>query len=213
MTSAQGAEAEHHDATGNDDTVCLILVRHAAAVSGGLCVGWTDVPLSDEGRAQCEMLRAPEGPLGLFLKQDDSPLRLESSDLARARETAEAIAGVCGFSVHEEQGLREMYFGEWDGRAWASLEVEDAERLATWMSHWLVAAPPAGETVVQLQDRAVVLLRRILQRPERRFVLVSHAGWIRVALCLLQGKPVSEMFDLVVPHAQPIVVHVPRNAL
>jgi broad specificity phosphatase PhoE len=195
------------------DVLRLILLRHADAVSDGRCIGWTDVPLSDRGRAQCASLIAADGMLQQLLADRSGDLYVESSDVSRARDTAAAISECFEVPVHENADLREMHFGAWEGRTWGELEVEDGERLATWMAHWQLAAPPGGESLAHMQRRVATALRRLRQRPERRVLVVSHAGWIRLALCLLQDRPVREMFEITVPHAQPIVLSVARRSL
>lgn len=194
-------------------TLQLILLRHAHVASDGRCIGWTDVPLSDTGRAQCTSLIATDGPLRQLLAGGSGDLHVESSDLSRARDTAAAISECVEVPVHEHADLREMHFGAWDGRTWGELEAEDGERLATWMAHWQLAAPPGGESLAHMQRRVATALRRLTQRPEPRVLVVSHAGWIRLALCLLQDRPVREMFEITVPHAQPIVLSVARRPL
>lgn len=194
-------------------TLQLILLRHAHVASDGRCIGWTDVPLSDTGRAQCTTLITTDGPLRQLLNAGSGNLHLASSDLRRARDTAVAIGECVRVPIHESADLREMHFGAWEGRTWAALEAEDGEQLATWMALWQVAAPPGGESLAHMQRRVATALRRLTQRPERRVLVVSHAGWIRLALCLLQDRPVREMFEITVPHAQPIVLSVARRPL
>src|SRR5258706_8484536 len=95
--------------------VPVYMVRHGvtAWTRDGLVQAWTDIPLSDTGRAQAERLAmALHGiPFG----------RIITSSLCRASETAGTIARGRGISVETFPDLREYGCGVWEGRPY--LEV------------------------------------------------------------------------------------------
>ena len=87
----------------------LLLVRHGETDwnAEGRLQGHTDTPLNDYGRRQA-------AALGEDLAGDGIDA-VYSSDLARARETAEIVAGRLGLPVVLEPGLREKNWGSWEG--------------------------------------------------------------------------------------------------
>jgi alpha-ribazole phosphatase len=177
----------------------LVFVRHGKASDvEGRCIGQFDAALSREGVSQ-------------ICSHDWSAYNASeiiSSDLSRAQESARLIATQLSLPVSPDKRLREMNFGEWDGRAWKDLEESDGTRLSEWMEHWTTAAAPGGETVDDLFGRVSQFLRSVA-RPDhnrvRNIIVVAHAGSIRAALCIVRNQAPSTMFDIAVEHAAPIV--------
>ena len=96
----------------------VILVRHAESEGniGGVIQGWTDLPLTDIGEQQAQMVaRRFKGA---------SIAAVYSSPLYRARETARPIADVLALPLVEVDDLRERYYGQAQGLTW----TEAAER-------------------------------------------------------------------------------------
>jgi broad specificity phosphatase PhoE len=150
----------------------LIIVRHCESEHhlNGLSGGWTDCPLTPLGRRQAvrvaERLRTEVG---------DEPHALYSSDLLRARETAEAIAAVLGQPPELRPELREIN----NGIAAGMLNVE-AEPLAN-------PQPPGtlridhrffegGETWREFHSRVTAWLETLAATETRLPVLVTHGG-------------------------------------
>ncbi len=173
----------------------LIFVRHGQAEGvKGRCVGHFDAPLSQQGIDQIQALSFAES----------NATHIVSSDLKRAQQSAGIIARALSLTPATDPRLREMNFGEWDGRLWSELEQTDSTRLSGWMEHWTAVAPPRGETVSDLAARVRSFLRdmtALTMRADRTIIVVAHAGSTRAALCELNGVPLSNMFDIVVEHA------------
>lgn len=129
--------------------------------------GHTDRPLSGRGRAQARALAA---------ELSDEPLdAVYTSDLTRARETAEAIAEQRRLAVAVDPRLRERNFGSWEG-------LTDDEALARFPE---AAEEPwgDGETVEAMTDRVLEALQAIAARhPGGRALVVSHGGPLRAVL-------------------------------
>lgn len=180
----------------------FLFIRHGEADDvNGRCIGHTDVPLSSAGGDAMRALvdRWPAELDGI------RPVRLVSSDLRRAVESAAILRDAWSLGVAYDPRLREMSFGEWDGRSWQDLELRDGERLGVWMQAWTTAVTPGGEGAGDVARRAAVWLGTQLTDGlgESEWVtVVSHAGWIRAALCLLLGRPLGEMFSIPVEHAR-----------
>ncbi len=113
--------------------------------------GQTDIPLDDTGRAQAA--RAAKVLARLH------PHRIRSSDLSRARATADALAGLTGLAVTDDVDLRETYAGEWQGLTRTELE----ERFGADLQQWAAGAeirPGGGETRSEVAARMVAAVDR-----------------------------------------------------
>lgn len=187
----------------------LVLVRHGKALDvAGRCIGRTDVPLSAEGARAIRGL-VENGIQSLDLRLDGRT-RLISSDLRRAVESANILAAAMGRCVEHDIRLREIDFGEWDGRSWSEIERADPERLRCWLERWAEVAAPGGEGVGDLLRRAAGWIGDIVTPREldEVIVVVSHAGWIRAAVSHLLGRDIASMFDIPVDHASATIIDV-----
>jgi probable phosphoglycerate mutase len=165
----------------------LYLVRHGQtdwSLANRFC-GESDVPLNATGRAMAEALAARYGTAPWAA--------IYASPLERARDTAAPTARRAGLPVLVEPGLREIAYGEWDGRPEAEVERDDPERFHAWAAHPGVVAPPGGETGLAIAARALAALEAIRARHDRGQVLVvSHKATLRVLLCALLGIDVDQ---------------------
>jgi len=136
----------------------LLLVRHGETDwnAAGRLQGHTDRPLSDSGREQARRL-ADE----LAEEQLDG---IYSSDLARARETAEIVGERLRLPVALDPDLREKDWGTWEG-------LTPAERLEVEL---------VGESTEQHEKRMLAALGRIAAKhPGGRVLVVTHGGSMR----------------------------------
>lgn len=174
------------DATG----AAIVLVRHGEtgdSVPPYRFQGRTDTPLNDAGRAQARALAAAAGGLGLRA--------LWSSDLARARETAEIVAARLGLGVRIDRRLSESDRGSWEGRLVEEVAAAEPEAYAAWRGTDPAFRFPGGESLVEHRDRARAAIAEILGGPLPALA-VCHGGTIR---CLVAGD-LSELGVLAVPH-------------
>jgi len=151
----------------------LLLVRHAETEWNreGRWQGHADPPLNEAGRAQAQALAEV-----LTGEEVDA---IYTSDLRRAAETAEILAGALGRPVTPDPGLREIDVGSWSGLT----RAEVAERYPGWETH-------DGESREELEARVVAAVRRIAQRhPNGRVVIVTHGGSIRSLQRHVYGDP------------------------
>jgi len=137
----------------------LLLVRHGETDwnADGRLQGHTDRPLSDFGRRQAQKL-AEE----LDGEQFEA---IYSSDLARARETAEIVGKRLGLAVALDPDLREKDWGNWEG-----LTAVERDRVEL-----------VGEPTEAHLERTLRALRRISERHpgDSRVLVVTHGGSMR----------------------------------
>lgn len=155
----------------------LFLVRHPRPqVADGICYGRSDLPLAEEATACAARLRA--------LLPEAAPVF--SSPLARCRQLAEALHPAPVF----DERLREADFGRWEMQPWDAI---DRAALDAWAADPLHYAGHGGESVAQLQVRAVACAREIAAR-HGEAVLVVHAGIMKTLAGALAGIPAPEWF-------------------
>jgi len=106
-----------------------------------------------------------------------------SSDLVRARQTAEAIAACAGIPVVTEIRLREIDVGEWQGMTRDEVLQWDAERLQAVRSGGYAVRRPSGESLQDVADRVLALFEEVVGAyPGKHVIFVSHGGTIRMLL-------------------------------
>ncbi len=161
----------------------LYLVRHGPTHAKGM-VGWTDLPADLSDAAAIARLSA-------FLPADAPVV---SSDLARARATADAIAAARP-RLPDEPGLRELHFGEWEMRRYAEVEAETPELLRRFYEEPGPVRAPGGESWDDLAARVNKTLDRLLaSRRGGALVAVAHFGVILTQIARASGIVAREAF-------------------
>jgi probable phosphoglycerate mutase len=163
----------------------LYLVRHGQtdfSRQNRFC-GSIDPPLNAIGLAMADALAARYGDAGLSA--------IYASPLLRTRQTAAPIAARAGLAVQIEEGLREIAYGDWEGRPEEEIEREAPERFHAWAAHPAQVAPPGGETGYEIAARALAAVESIRRRHDGKVLVVSHKATLRVLLCALFGVDVD----------------------
>ena len=138
--------------------------------------GRTDVPLDEAGRSQAESLAARmAGWRGL---------RLYSSTLSRAMETARIISEACDGTIEPRDGLVEICFGEWEGMTLPEVKSADPDYVVRWRRNPFECVPPGGETFEAIRERLAPVLDEAFEA-DGRVAVVCHGGIIRAALYML----------------------------
>ena len=171
----------------------LLFIRHAETDLAGTFCGHTDPSLNDPGRAQVEALVARLG--------DETFDVVFSSDMARACQTADAIAAAHDVARVTRSDLREFYFGEWEGLRWAEIEARDPLFTAHWVAEYPAVPVPGGEPFASFRERVLGAVAELLQ--DERWgsaAVVTHAGVMRVVLEDLLGKTEAEAWATTRPY-------------
>ena len=163
----------------------IVLVRHgrtalteARKISGG---DGDDPELSEAGlsdaRAVAQALKqiGSQGPW-----QRIAPVSaVVSSPMVRTKQTAAAIANVFGLTAFENENLREIGFGDWDGLTNEEAKASDPEAWENWRGSWTVS-PPNGESLEVFDARLQKARREITeQHAGKTVVVVAHVMPIR----------------------------------
>jgi probable phosphoglycerate mutase len=154
----------------------LALIRHGptAWTRENRLQGHTDVPLSVEGRETVSRWRLPTALSGY---------QWVSSPLSRATETAWLLGAA---TLRVEPRLKEMSYGEWEGRRLQDLRAELGEVMADNEARGLDFRPAGGESPRQLHQRLSPWLAEVAHGGQPT-VAVTHHGVIRALLSLATG--------------------------
>ena len=146
--------------------------------------GTTDVPLDPVGVAQAERAARDLATL--------RPDRIVSSDLRRARDTAEALATLVGLPVSTDPDLRETFAGSWQGLLRDEIIARDGDLFARWASGEDVR-PGGGESRLEVAARVSGGVRRHLEHvpPGGTLVVATHGGAARAGIGSLLGLPIE----------------------
>ncbi|MGI9124161.1 MAG: histidine phosphatase family protein [Mycobacterium sp.] len=170
----------------------LVMLRHGETQSNAesRMQGRIDTDLTEVGRAQ-----AVNAAVVLSTRQ---PLRIVSSDLRRAHDTAEILAKSCSLEVETDDRLQETHLGEWQGMTHHEVDAAYPGQRKGWRDRprW---APPGGESRLDVADRCRPVVAELVagepdwgcDEMERPVVLVGHGGQISALTASLLDLPVD----------------------
>ena len=136
----------------------ILAIRHGETAwnTESRIQGHTDIPLNDTGLWQAE--RVAQALLGESLQA------VYSSDLQRARTTAEAIAQAQQLTLSLDPGLRERHFGHLEGLTHQEITARWPEQARRWRERDPAFGPDGGETLQAFYDRVVCTLAGLARR-------------------------------------------------
>lgn len=169
----------------------LIMLRHGQTTynAGRRMQGQLDTPLSEVGIQQAR-------DAARWVKEHKHPVvKIVSSDLSRARDTAEIIGAEIGVEVELDPRLRETHLGTWQGMTHHEVDAAFEGARALWR-HSPGWAPSGGESRLDVAARARPLIDELLTGfqawPDNTVLFVAHGGTISALTSNLLGLDVSQ---------------------
>ena len=155
------------------NTPALWVVRHAApCIAPGTCYGVLNVPADPEATQIAAQRLATALP---------NPALLQHSPLQRCEQLALSLSALqANLTSNADGRLREMDFGQWEGRLWADIARDG---LDAWTQDFAHYRPGQGENLASMLTRVSAALDEAQQHLLRgtHVVWVTHAG---VARCV-----------------------------
>jgi len=165
----------------------LYMVRHGESLGNQThsFLGHTDLALTDKGRLQATLA-------GKYLRgKGIVPDAVWASPLVRAYETARLVSGVDAPIPND--GLREIFAGEWEGLAFSEIAERYPAECERWNCDIGASRPVGGESVAALFSRVLSTVWDICAKNEGKTVLIgSHATPIRMVETYARGFSVAE---------------------
>lgn len=155
--------------------------------------GQKDIPLNAKGREQAERN-------GTVLKNliDPESFTFISSPLIRTRETMEIVRHTMGLAAdlyEKEDRLRELSFGEWEGRTVSDLEVSEKKLWKMRKTDKWHFRSPGGESYADLTIR----VRGWFEEINTPLVVVSHGGVNRSLRAITAPFDANALASAIIP--------------
>jgi broad specificity phosphatase PhoE len=168
----------------------IYLLRHGETVAsrqGGYC-GTLDPELTLEGRLMAQDFAGAYGTLDWAA--------IFSSPLRRAVATAEPLCEATGMRMHVKDGLKEIAFGQWEGKNSEEVGREYHDEYIRWLADPGWNAPPGGQKGIDVARSCSHVLEDIENAYSTgNVLLVSHKATIRIMLCSLLGIDIGRFRD------------------
>ena len=169
----------------------IYLVRHGTTEWNReeIFRGRADCALNETGRAEARATAAYFEGMDLD--------GIYTSPLARAAETAAAIAAGRGIEVGSEPAFIDLDFGEWQGRPLKGVREKYPELYRAWRERPQEVTIPGGENLDSVRARAWEgLLRVARENPDRTVVIVSHRVITKILICAALGLDNSHFWQI-----------------
>lgn len=152
-----------------------------------------DIPLGEVGHQQAQALAK-------HLK--DRPIAaIYSSDLSRARDTAEPLSRAKGLEIQTDARLRELDFGVFQGLTHDEIRAKYPEEERELFVNYLDFVLPEGESRRAVQARVYEMWQEVVRRhPNSEVVVMSHGGPVRLLLLKLFDDQVERMLKVPLPN-------------
>jgi probable phosphoglycerate mutase len=184
----------------NPNRTNIILIRHGETAWNAerRLQGHLDIPLNGEGERQAALLAGALATEAIDL--------IVSSDLARARQTAQAVAGLRGMLVEQDPALRERAYGGFEGLLYSEIEARFPAAFAAWQAREVDVPLPdgkhSGESFRAFFTRATdAILAWGAVHPGKTIALVAHGGVLECAYRLALGLSLETPRDFTVFNA------------
>ena len=170
-----------------------IIFRHAESNwnKKGIFQGQKNPKLSSNGLIQASKIHL--GLKGLSLDY------IYSSDLERAKKTAEILNNSLRLPIEITDNIREIGFGEWEGLKRNEVQTKYPYEYNQWIRNGLILDKiKDAETLDHLTTRLTQFIADVKLRhtDEKNIVVVSHGGTIRILAKMLLGLTIEQPISM-----------------
>ncbi len=178
-------------------TSYIILLRHGETEGGSRFNGSTDVALTEHGWSQMRLAvkqLAVENKIGWN--------RIISSPLSRCAMFAQKLKQQHTIPLHIDARIKEIHFGEWEGRSAEEIFAENSETLTRYWQDPIQHTPTDAEPLKDFERRVLTFWQETIKKYQgEKVLLIAHGGVIRLLLCHIQRWPLQRLLEIEVAHA------------
>jgi len=154
-----------------DNSTRVLALRHGQTAwnAQSRLQGQIDAPLDATGLLQARALASALLDEGIDV--------IFSSDLQRARVTAQALGDQLSLPVQTDPGLRERHFGFLEGSTYGEIEQRWPEDARAWRQRQEDFACGGGEALREFHERCLLTANTLVSRHAGQVIaLVTHGG-------------------------------------
>ncbi|NUU96220.1 hypothetical protein XO10_08115 [Marinitoga sp. 1135] len=180
----------------------LLLLRHPETVANikGIFNGWKDYPLTEKGKLQMK---------NIVKELEKIPVdRVFTSPLPRAYNLAKTIAEQKGIKIRVYEELREINFGNFEGKTFQEIEKEFPDECKQWLDNYKTFKFPEGESFEDFNERISYFLKSIEKGANKTYLIVTHLGVIRVILTKIYNWDIDKMWEIQCENGKYIEVNI-----
>jgi len=168
------------------------ILRHGEPVGGTMYRGQKEDPLSEKGWQQMRDAVSDHKPWNIII----------SSPMIRCAAFAEELANRHQIALDFDERIKEIGWGDWEGKAPAELNAVDPQTVARALNEPHVHRPANAESLHDFRHRVTDAWQDIIKNHnEKHILVVAHAGVIRAILTHILNTPIENMFRIHVNHA------------
>lgn len=164
------------------------MVRHGQSLANAArrFAGHSDFDLSDLGHKQAAKVAE-------YLIKNEKIDLIYSSDLLRAYHTATPISEAFGIPVQKDEGLREIFAGQWEALTLEEIAKKYAEDFSVWKNNYSQARPTGGESTTEVYERVIPHVIELAARHDGKTILLAtHATVTRAFIAYSKGLGPNE---------------------
>jgi len=170
-----------------------IIVRHAESNwnKKGIFQGQKNPKLSSNGLIQASKIHF--GLKGIPVDY------IYSSDLERAKKTAQIINSKLNVPIEITENIREIGFGQWEGLKRNEVQAKYPYEFNQWIRNGLILEKiQDAETLNDLTGRLIQFIAdvKLKHTDDKTILIVSHGGTIRILAKMLLGIPVEQSISM-----------------
>lgn len=168
----------------------LYLLRHAQSEYNekGIFQGRLDSDLTPLGFVQARLVARE------FL--DKKIQVIYSSPQRRAYKTALTVADLLGLEVVVDERIREISFGDYEGKHFWTLVEEEGETFRAWLSNPLKNPLPTQENMESFRKRVESFMADVLRSDYENLLIVAHGGTLHAITCLALGLGLENLWNI-----------------
>jgi probable phosphoglycerate mutase len=177
-------------------TTRLCIVRHGETAWNAehRVQGQLDVPLNAIGQAQAQAAAK-------ILSQEKFDA-IYSSDLTRARQTADPVASFHSMEIRLDKDLRERHYGIFERLTYAEVKVRYPEDYARFDARDPEYAFRTGESLKDFSARSIAIVSKLAHaHPGQSIVVFTHGGVLDMLYRHITGFPLSAERKFGIPNA------------
>lgn len=170
----------------------LYLTRHGQTVWNieRRLQGWNDSELSEKGISNAKALRERLKDMDFY--------EVYSSPVGRTMKTAKIVSGLEADRIIQDENLREIHLGSWEGRLVDEIELEYPEEYSAFRCSPHLYKRSDAESYYDVQKRALISVNNVIKKhghTDRNILFVTHTVTLKTIMAYFENREFDRLWD------------------